>query len=370
MARNKVGVYKDGSRWRVQTTITINGERIQISKRGFKTQNDAFIFREQALFKILNDSHIPGFVSVSKALEMFFEFKSKSLKNNSVYHFKMRLLKHTSEIKDKSIKNIVTYRALMDYKDYIISLNVTSRYKNRMITIYKEFLTFSYNRGLIDLEDFKNVNLVLVAINQSDEKKEQPTWSKRQYQFFLDSMPKKSIELVLFTLWGQIGARISEIRALQVKHFNYQNKSIKIEQQANSRLGIGKTIITSPKTSKSNRIIQLSDGVCDLLLDYINGLDLNNESFLFSSSRNLPMSENTIRRLLNKYAVLANLPHLNPHGIRHSNTTWLLTGILNLDEIGAVSERLGHSSKTTTLNIYFHVNKASNRNLSKIVDFK
>lgn len=105
-------------------------------------------------------------------------------------------------------------------------------------------------------------------------------------------------------------------------------------------------------------------------MDYIESLKLNENDFIFyGQSKQIPLSENSIRSAQKKYSTLANVPYIKPHGIRHSNTTWLLTSISSLNEIGDVSERLGHSSKKVTLDIYFHINKIKNKNLIDIVDF-
>jgi integrase len=66
---------------------------------------------------------------------------------------------------------------------------------------------------------------------------------------------------------------------------------------------------------------------------------------------------------------LAGVKYISVHGIRHSNTTWLLKGEHSMEEIGIISERLGHSNKTTTLNIYYHINKKGRQNILKTLSF-
>lgn len=368
MARNRLGVQKDGKTWRIKTNIVVDGKTIAIHRRGFKTQTDAVIAYEQIINDYRAHGYTDSFVRVFDALDDFIEFKSQTLKDRG-YGLKKKLSKHLSMYETDLMKNIVQYNELLNFKDYLTSLDLTDDYINKIIRWYYQFLEYCYNRGIITNNDFKNVNLVITNIKSNQIKKEQPIWSKEQFTAFLEVIPKDSRDYVLYALWGQIGARIGEIRALQVRDFDLHNKSISIARQANSKMGINKTVFTTPKTRKANRTIPISENLTALIYDYIKTLGLKDEDLLFPSNRNGILSEHPIRKAIKKYAAAAGVPYINPHGIRHSNTTWLLTGSLTLDEVGAVSERLGHTNKSTTLNIYYHINKSESRNLVDLVDF-
>ncbi|MBQ6921338.1 MAG: tyrosine-type recombinase/integrase [Bacilli bacterium] len=62
---------------------------------------------------------------------------------------------------------------------------------------------------------------------------------------------------------------------------------------------------------------------------------------------------------------MSKVTKITPHGIRHSNATWLLNNPnLTMMEIGMISERLGHESKKVTLDIYYHLTKnKDNKNI-------
>lgn len=71
----------------------------------------------------------------------------------------------------------------------------------------------------------------------------------------------------------------------------------------------------------------------------------------------MPYYPDTLSKILKKIEKRNNLPNLSLHKLRHLSASLLINN--NVD-ISSVSERLGHSNISTTLNTYTHViNKAN-----------
>ena len=85
----------------------------------------------------------------------------------------------------------------------------------------------------------------------------------------------------------------------------------------------------------------------------------NCEHFFANQSGN-PLSDQTVRRMINKYTELASINlHITPHMFRHTFATSLLEADV---DIRYIQKMLGHSSINIT-EIYTHVATARQRDI-------
>lgn len=100
------------------------------------------------------------------------------------------------------------------------------------------------------------------------------------------------------------------------------------------------------------RIIQIgSKEALNILVQY-NNYELNDREFFFLNQRQRPISDQSVRQILKRYAELADVQrHITPHMLRHSFATFLLEEDV---ELRYIQQLLGHSSISTT-QIYTHV---------------
>ena len=134
------------------------------------------------------------------------------------------------------------------------------------------------------------------------------------------------------------GMRISELCSLGVNDVNLHDR----------------TILIYGKGAKERRIQIGNDDVIRILYEY-------KEEFLaemlsckrfFVNQSGRPLPDQTVRRMINKYASLAAIEqHITPHMFRHTFATCLLEADV---DIRYIQEMLGHSSINIT-EIYTHV---------------
>lgn len=145
-------------------------------------------------------------------------------------------------------------------------------------------------------------------------------------------------DIAVLELLFATGVRVSELCALQCKDVRLDEGDIKI---------FGK--------GAKERYVQIANP------DVLNALLIYKDTYknaivqtgtFFVNSRNKPLSDQSVRSMVNKYGRLAGVEnHITPHMFRHSFATLLLDeGV----DIRYIQRLLGHSSIVTT-QIYTHV---------------
>lgn len=362
MPKKRSGITKDEIRntWMIHTSFTTpDGEVLYIKKRGFKTERDAFeyleILKEQKIQEFESKKRYLSWVDATDDYWNYFKNKVKATTSANLYPvYNAKVIK---PFKDKSVEEVVDSKNLRAFKKSIADANFSSDYINRVLRLMRLTIEYLYRRAIVKADEFNLANIELEPVTTKEEiKKESVVWSRKQFAKFIDTFDDDDKYKVMFEVFGHLGCRVSELRGLQVKHFDYKKRDIHICQQVTSKLHNGSWQITSPKTSKSTRHVTVSDRIANLLYMFIKDTGYKSEQFIFFGDN--PVGESTIRRIMDEHTKEARLPKMKIHGIRHSNATWLLNNPnLTIAEIGKISERLGHESKKVTLDIYYHLVK-------------
>ena len=167
-----------------------------------------------------------------------------------------------------------------------------------------------------------------------------------------------------FTFMFYTGCRPGETMAL--KFSDLDNKYININKTIDEH---GNREVSSPKTFKSNRIIEIDRKLNKSLLKlkkyYIDLYNITDfDYYIFGGIK--PLSPTTINRKKVKACKLANVKVIRLHDFRHSHATLLVNKKIMINE---VSRRLGHSNVSTTLNTYVHTNKEQEKRVIKTLNF-
>lgn len=145
-------------------------------------------------------------------------------------------------------------------------------------------------------------------------------------------------DIAVLELLFATGVRVSELCSLSDTNVDLVTKSIRV----------------NGKGSKE-RIIQIgNDDVLSALIKYRSFFsnDILQCKYFFVNRLKRRLSEQSVRFMINKYAIEANVTiHITPHMFRHSFASLLLEEDV---DIRYIQQLLGHSSITTT-QIYTHV---------------
>ena len=101
--------------------------------------------------------------------------------------------------------------------------------------------------------------------------------------------------------------------------------------------------------------------------DVLKDLVIEEDSgFLFVKNNGAPIHPDSFAGWLRKFTKRHNLPHLHPHGFRHTNASMLIG---NGVDVVTVANRLGHADVSTTLDIYSHaINEAKAKASETLAD--
>ena len=146
---------------------------------------------------------------------------------------------------------------------------------------------------------------------------------------------------IVLLLALDLGLRRGEIIGLKYTDIDENRKTMCIGRS--SEVKHGKIIDDTPKTNAGFRSLLLSDTLFDLLMMYKETSD---------GSRICRLTQDQITYRFKQILTSVRLPDMRFHDLRHTCATLLLKkGV----PAKIVSERLGHSSITVTLDLYSHV---------------
>ena len=232
------------------------------------------------------------------------------------------------QYKPKTVKRkIASVKALFHYLDYkeIINTNPFS----------KILIHFREPVKLPKTIPLHTVEILLYAIYKQRKNAKTP-YQKR------NALRDIAVAELLFST----GMRISELCSLKVNDVNLYDG----------------TILIYGKGSKERRIQIGNESVIKILTEYNDNFCSERQSCsnFFVSQSGKALSDQSIRRMINKYTSLASIEqHITPHMFRHTFATSLLEADV---DIRYIQEMLGHSSINIT-EIYTHVTVAKQRNI-------
>ncbi len=170
-------------------------------------------------------------------------------------------------------------------------------------------------------------------------------WTTDEFKMFSEAVSDKLQSTVIFNLlyWSEM--RSGELLALTLNDFDFEERTVSITK--NYARVDGEDLFLEPKTPKSNRKVTLPQFVCDMVKDYADKLyGYNPSDRLFEITKHFLIKE------MERGCKKAGLHRIRIHDLRHSHASLLI-------ELGfaplLISERLGHESVTTTLEIYSHL---------------
>lgn len=148
-------------------------------------------------------------------------FKDKELHNVSNYSSQLHYLKHikpyigADKIANLSNDKIIDIQVTLKKQGYSNSTN------NRTISLIKTIINYALKINLINLDLIKHIKLI-----KNDDKRERILSSIEVKELYKIVSAEKITTKIFTYLSLSTGARVESVLALQMKHINFENKSI------------------------------------------------------------------------------------------------------------------------------------------------
>lgn len=339
-----MAVYKEkqSNTWRVIYRYTDwTGERKQTQKRGFKTKREAQAWEHEQLNKVSAD------------LDMTFEsFVSRYAEDT-----KTRLKENTWASKEHIIRT-----KLLPYFGKLKMNNITA---HQIITWQNELMKHANKSGeKYSPVYLRSIHSQLSAIFNHAAKyyglrenpckkagcmgkkknREMQFWTKEEYLKFAEVMMDKPLSFYAFEMLYWCGIREGELLALTPADFDFEKRTVSITKSY-QRLN-GQDLITTPKTEKSNRVIQMPQFLVDEIQDYLKQL-----YNIQSNNRMFTVTKSYLHHEMDRGAKEANIKRIRIHDLRHSHVSLLIDMGFSAT---AIAGRVGHESIDITYN-YAHL---------------
>lgn len=318
--------------WYVMTRYTDwKGERKQKCKRGFATKAEAVDWERKF--------HQQTAADMDMTFEAFVELYKKDIKPR---------LKETTWLTKENIidKKLMPYFAKrkineITAKDVVAWQNEMLAYRNEKQKPYSQtYLKTLHNQlsaifnHAVRFYDLRCNPAAKAGNMGTEERVEMLFWTREEYLKFAEVMMDKPVSYYAFEMLYWCGLRLGEMLALTPVDFDFEKGTVTINKSY-QRLN-GEDVITTPKTKKSNRTIQMPKFLCDEMQDYLGQIyDLKKKDRIFT------ITKSYLHHEMNRGSKEAGIKRIRIHDLRHSHISLLID--MSFSAV-AIADRVGHES--------------------------
>ena len=356
---------RDGRSWVfIQYSKGLDGKRHQYQSQAYFTKEEATKAELEYLDKY-KDVEVNPHMTFKEAYTLYYEYQKDKIKDSTLKTYRDRI-KYMGLLDNIELVNL-NWEHYQKWRSQMNKTNLCDKYKTDIQKFIKQVLNFAEKQWDFNLRKFYNK---LEPFKTPGAIKKEMDFYEPQEFFQYISVIDDLRDKCLFETLYYCGLRRSEARGLQWRHVDFKNHTLTIAQQVLNLAGNNASsswYIASPKTESSNRTIP----VPEVLLKDLAELKKSNERFSkfkqtwFVFGDDVPITYHQIYSRNNNYCKKAGLRHIRIHDFRHSCASALISAAA---PITAVSNYLGHSETTETLETYTHLVKKDYANVPKFFD--
>lgn len=358
-------ITKDGRSWVfIQYSKGLDGKRHQYQSQAYMTEEEA-IQAEKIYLNKYKDVEVNPHMTFKEAYTIYYDYQKDKIKDSTLKTYRDRI-KYMGLLDNVELVNL-NWDLYQKWRAQMNKTNLCDRYKTDIQKFIKQIINFAEKQWDFNLRKFYNKLEPFKTLGTL--KKEMDFYEPEEFFKFISVVDDLRYKC-FFELLYYCGLRRSEARGLQWKHIDFNNRTLTVSQQvlnpSNSNAST-EWYISSTKTEASNRTIPIST----TLLNDLAELKKTNERLSkfkqtwFVLGDDVPMATGRMYFYRDKYAKKAGIRRIRLQDFRHSCASALISSAA---PITAVSNFLGHSETTETLETYTHMFKKDLANVPKFFD--
>ncbi|XTU46844.1 tyrosine-type recombinase/integrase [Enterococcus faecium] len=341
--------------------INDDGSRKKVEKVGGDTRPEA----EAALRKVLSDIDETGqyFLGTDTRVKQYLDFWMEeyvklNLKYNTYENYRFTIKNHINGYLGKKKLTDLSPALLQNF----INAEFKKGYSKKTMTITHSVLKNALNMAVYPWGLIKQNPMLYVKIPKYEArpttKKDLKIISLEDFDHMLEINPEGHPFYIPLNIGFYTGMRVGEVCGLTWDDVDFSNGTITVEKQMVKNDGAW--VYGTPKTSSSNRTIFIGQTLLAILKKHKKQQLENRMKYgkLYIDSNAVCTKEDgelvtpsvvkwNTRRISNALSLSFNF-----HSLRHTHATLLLENGAKMKEI---SERLGHSRISITMDTYSHV---------------
>jgi len=327
-----------------------NGESKRMVKRGFKTKKEALEFERS----FLDHGHKDPALLFTTLIDEYYADCETRLKPTTVANKKQIIEIRIRPVLGKMRVCDIDSRVVRNWQNQLLKEAEKEHYSQTYVKSISIQLSALMNYAVKYYNLARNPCHAAGSIGKAYAD-EMNIWSRDQFEHVMSFEKRIAYHAAFDTLY-YTGMREGELLALTPEDIPEDQLSIRV----NKTFAVvdDQAMFLTPKTEKSDRIIQIDKALHDELITYIKGMYIHSDERIFYFEKDGLLKE--FHRITDK----AGEPRIRIHDLRHSHVALLIEMGIPITEI---ARRLGHSSPQTTLKVYAHLYPGKERNVADLI---